>query len=191
MSGGTRTRPERRGYDKMNYEEHCARIKNMGPTVDTGPPRAHPLSNKREMDKLREFANIEYDNKLLLERLAKVVQQKTIDNEIHKSVKMHAEFKAKLGLTKKRLEMQKITEENQRLLKRIQEVPPAYNHVQWEEEAKRRDHIKRCMSLYPEYYEREDRERQERERAKMAQKSMAGAMVPFVPPSQKGRKVGH
>jgi len=119
------------------------------------------------------------------------VQQKTIDNEIHKSVKMHAEFKAKLGLTKKRLEMQKITEENQRLLKRIQEVPPAYNHVQWEEEAKRRDHIKRCMALYPEYYEREDRERQERERAKMAQKSMAGAMVPFVPPSQKGRKGGH
>ena len=59
----------------------------------------------------------------MLERLAKVVQHKTIDNEIHKSVAMHATFKKKLGLTKKRLEMQKITEENQRLLKRIQEVP--------------------------------------------------------------------
>jgi hypothetical protein len=63
------------------------------------------------------------DNRLMLERLAKVVQHKTIDNEIHKSVAMHATFKKKLGLTKKRLEMQKITEENQRLLKRIQEVP--------------------------------------------------------------------
>jgi len=38
--------------------------------------------------------------------------------------------------------MQKITEENQRILKRIQEVPPAYNHLEWEEEAKRRDEIK-------------------------------------------------
>ena len=188
MSGGTRTRPERRGYDKMNYEQHIERVHNMGATLDCGPPRAHPLSNKREKDKLREFANIEFDNKLLLERLAKVVQQKTIDNEIHKSVKMHAQFKAKLGLTKKRLEMQKITEENQRLLKRIQEVPPAYNHLKWEEEAKRNEHIKRCMALYPEYYEREDKEKAEKARAAMATKSMAGAMVPFVPKGD-GRRV--
>ena len=87
-----------------------------------------------------------------------MVQQKTIDNEIHKSVAMHAQFKKKLGLTKKRLEMQKLTEENQRLLKRIQEVPPAYNHLEWEEEAKRRDIVKRCMALYPEFYERQDKE---------------------------------
>ena len=111
---------------------------------------------------MREFANIEFDNKLLLERLAKVVQQKTIDNEIHKSVQMHAQFKKKLGLTKKRLEMQKLTEENQRLLKRIQEVPPAYNHLQWEEEAKHREIVKRCMALYPEFYEKKDAEEQQK-----------------------------
>jgi len=40
----------------------------------------------------REFAAIEFDNKLLLERLAKVVQQKTIDNEIHKSVEFHGTY---------------------------------------------------------------------------------------------------
>ena len=73
------------------------RLRTMGPTLNSGPPRAHPLSNKREKDKLREFANIEFDNKLLLERLAKVVQQKTIDNEIHKSVAMHAQFKKNWG----------------------------------------------------------------------------------------------
>lgn len=103
--------------------------------------------------------NIEFDNKLLLERLAKVVQHKTIDNEIHKSVEMHARFKKKLILTKKRVEMQKLTEENQRILRRIQEVPPAYNHLEWAEDAKRKEHIKRCMALYPEYYERLDREK--------------------------------
>lgn len=66
---------------------------------------------------------------------------------------MHQKFKKKLVLTKKRLEMQRITEENQRLLRRIQEVPPAYNHLEWEEEAKRREVIKKCMALYPEFYE--------------------------------------
>ena len=144
----------------------------MGPTLNSGPPRAHPLSNKREKDKLREFANIEFDNKLLLERLAKVVQQKTIDNEIHKSVAMHAQFKKKLGLTKKRLEMQKLTEENQRLLKRIQEVPPAYNHLEWEEEAKQRDIVKRNMAPHPEFYERQDKEAATKKLAR--QRSKAG-----------------
>ena len=54
--------------------------------------------------------------------------------------------------------MQKITEENQRLLRRIQEVPPAYNHLDWEEDYKRKEVIKRSMSLYPEYYKKKEEE---------------------------------
>lgn len=97
----------------------------------------------------------------MLERLAKAVQNKSIDNEIHKSVEMHARFKKKLLMSKKRYEMQKLTEENQRMLKRIQEVPPAYSHLEWEEDARRKEHIKRCMALYPEYYEKLDKEKAE------------------------------
>mmetsp|Transcript_7986 Transcript_7986/g.8753 ORF Transcript_7986/g.8753 Transcript_7986/m.8753 type:complete len:183 (-) Transcript_7986:250-798(-) len=162
----SRVRPERKGYDVIIYQQHVERLKKMQPTVDAGPPREHPLSNKREMDKRRQYLNIEFDNKLMLERLAKVVQHKTIDNEIHHSVEMHAKFKKKLVLTKKRMDMQRLTEENQRMLRRIQEVPPAYNHLEWEEDARRKEHIKRCMALYPEYYERLDKEKSEKRRAK-------------------------
>ena len=116
--------------------------------------------------------NIEFDNKLLLERLAKVVQNKSIDNEIHKSVEMHAKFKKKLGLRQKRNHMQRLTEENQEMLKRIQEVPPAYNHLEWEEDAKYKDRIKRCMALYPEYYERQDKEKEEKMKSLAAKKSL-------------------
>ena len=158
------TRPERRGYDAIIYQQHLDRIKSMKPTVDSGPPREHPFSNKREMEKLRFTSMIEMDNRLMLERLAKVVQNKSIDNEIHKSVAMHAAFKKKLGLTKKRLHMQKITEENQRLLKRIQEVPPAYNHLEWEEEAKRRDEVMKNMTSYPEMLEKREKEKATKER---------------------------
>ena len=84
----------------------------------------------------RKFQAIEFDNKLLLERLAAVVQTKTIDNEVNEITKLHVAFKKKLSLTKHKLELAKISEENQRILKRIQEVPPAYNHLEWEEEAK-------------------------------------------------------
>ena len=150
----------------------------MRPTIDCGPPRAHPFTNKREQDKRREFAAIEFDNKLLLERLAKVVQQKTIDNEIDKSIDMHAKFKKKLALRGKQLEMQKMTEENLRLLKRIQKVPPAYNRFEWEEDARRKEHIKRCMCLYPEFYERLDKEKAMK---KMQRASTAGGGLPPLP----------
>ena len=113
----------------------------------------------------RRFLVIEFENKLLLERLAKVVQNKSIDNEIHKSVDFHIGFKKKLGLAHRKVEMQKLTVENQAMLKRIQEVPPAYNHLEWEEDAKYKDHIKRCMALYPEYYERLDKEKAEKKTA--------------------------
>lgn len=102
----------------------------------------------------------------MLERLAKVIQHKTIDNEIHHSVEFHQQFKKKLTLQQKRAKMQKLTVENQEMLKRIQEVSPAYNHMEWEEDAKRKEHIKRCMALYPEYYERLDKEKAEKERLK-------------------------
>ena len=48
----SRVRPERRGYAKLNYEQHLERLKNMKPTVECGPPREHPFSNKREQDKV-------------------------------------------------------------------------------------------------------------------------------------------
>lgn len=146
-------RPERKGYEEITFQQHRERINTMKPTIDCGPPRAHPFSNKNEMEKQRFQNVVEMDNRLMLERLAKVVQNKSIDNEIHKSVAMHAQFKKKLGLTKKRLEMQKLTEENQRLLKRIQEVPPAYNHLKWEEDARVNREIMRNMTLYPEMLE--------------------------------------
>ena len=154
----TRGRSERRGFEKILYDQHLERIRTMKGAIDSGPPRAHPLGNKAEMDKRRKFAAIEFDNKLLLERLAAVVQTKTIDNEIDEVTQLHVVFKKKLSLSKKKMEMQKVTEENQRILKRIQEVPPAYNHLEWEEEAKVHDKHKRGMALYPEYYEQQDRE---------------------------------
>jgi hypothetical protein len=203
----TRTRPERKGYDVIIYQQHVDRLKKIAPTVDAGPPREHPLSNRGEMEKVivffsfqgracfnsfyihyfpcfcclqrRRFLVIEFENKLLLERLAKVVQNKSIDNEIHKSVDFHIGFKKKLAVAHRKVEMQKLTVENQAMLKRIQEVPPAYNHLEWEEDAKYKDHIKRCMALYPEYYERLDKEKAEKAQKKTASKSPGGTTKSF------------
>ena len=45
-------RPDRRGFEKLMYEQHVERIKTMKASVDTNPPRPHPLSNKSEIDKV-------------------------------------------------------------------------------------------------------------------------------------------
>lgn len=59
MPGTSRVRPERKGYDKIIFQQHLDRIKNVKCMVDSGPPREHPLSNKREMEKVsRHFLEL-------------------------------------------------------------------------------------------------------------------------------------
>ena len=149
----TRRRSERRGVDLMKFEEHLDRLQKVKPAIDNSEPRKHPLSNKSEIMKRRAYALIEQDNKLLLDRLSKIVQTKTIDNEMSTDTKKHHELKRRLTLLKKREQMQKITEDNQRLLKRIQVTPSAYNHLEWEESAKKQLAYMRTMSLFPELYD--------------------------------------
>lgn len=133
----------------------------------------------------RKYAAIEFDNKLLLERLAKIVQKKTVDNEVHESVRLHSKLKKKIAGTQKRLVMQKITEENHRLLRRIQEVPPAYNHLIWEEEAREREAIMKQMCLYPEFYEKQEKEKADKRRSLRVAKS--GAVGVSFPPINHSR----
>lgn len=131
----------------------------MKPTVDNHPPKQHPLGNKGEMENRRKFQIIEQKNRELLERLATIVQSKTIDNELDDITNLHIKFVKKNSVQKKRQEMKKVTDSNHRLLRRIQECPPEYNHLEWEEEAKQRENVLRIIAQYPEYYERLDEEK--------------------------------
>ena len=49
-------RPERKGYDKVIYEQHVNRLKTIQPTVDNKPPHEKPMSNKWEQDKVITLA---------------------------------------------------------------------------------------------------------------------------------------
>ena len=100
-------------------------------------------SKRKEIERRRQHAAIEFDNRLVLERLAKVMQKKTIDNDPPRNLSIGRQ-------QARRLELQRITQENQRLLKRIQETEPCYNHLEWEEDAKRRAAIMANMSEFAE-----------------------------------------
>lgn len=68
----------------------------------------------------------------MLERLAKALQKKTIDNDTPK-------LKAMGSHESKVIEMRRLADENNRILRRIREAKSAYDHVQWEEDAKQRE----------------------------------------------------
>jgi len=125
------------------FEDHTRRMSEMQSLVDCGPPRKLGVSKRKEIGRRRQHAAIEFDNRLILERLAKVMQHKSIDNDAPRA--------KSIGRSQaRRLELQRITQENQRLLKRIQETEPAYNHLEWEEDAKKRATYIANMSEYAE-----------------------------------------
>ena len=76
------------------------------------------------------------------------MQQKTIDNE-----NRVLRFRRSLTQTHRKLELERITQENQRLLKRIQETEPCYNHLEWEESAKAREVYLRNMTEFPDMFD--------------------------------------
>jgi septal ring factor EnvC (AmiA/AmiB activator) len=77
----------------------------------------------------------------MLERLARALQKKTIDNDKPK-------LKAMDGHQTKLAEMKKITDENNRILRRIREAKSAYDNIQWAEDAKQREKYLSNMSEF-------------------------------------------
>ena len=145
-------RPERQNMELVLYNNHLRRLQTMKPTIDNSAPKPHPFNNRRQKEIDRNNRRIDHENCLLLENIAKTIQKPTIQNTLEAHVHQHAIFKKKLSHTKKRLRAAQIMDDNLRLLDRIQQVPPVYDHIQWEYDEKQRQKILKNMSLYPEKF---------------------------------------
>ena len=143
------SRHERRGYEQVLYEQHIERIASIKPTIDTSEPRKLPMSNKRYQERIWKNKMIDYDNKLLLQRLANTIQKSTIDNTHNKHMKDFSKFKQRLYRIVRLSRMKKITNENLHLLNRIQTVKPVYSVCQMEQDYNRNQEIMKQMCLYP------------------------------------------
>jgi hypothetical protein len=141
-------RPERRGYEKVLYDQHVERVSAMKPVVDTSAPRQMPYNDRRERD--RDYTNrmIDYGNKLMLERIATTIQHSKIDNKHDKHMYEYSKFKERLYNIVRQSRLEQITEENVKLLKRIQQVNPVYSVSQMEQEYKRNQEIMKQMCIY-------------------------------------------
>ena len=98
------------------------------------PKQASHLKTNAKKNALMEerFANIERENRMLLEKMSYIIAKKGgVDNK-NDSI----QYGRSLNKDRRKRELQKITKQNQTILARIQESQPTYDHLTWAEEAR-------------------------------------------------------
>mmetsp|Transcript_3885 Transcript_3885/g.8666 ORF Transcript_3885/g.8666 Transcript_3885/m.8666 type:complete len:183 (-) Transcript_3885:2097-2645(-) len=127
-------------YIQRCQERHKQKLRDMKCSIDNKCPRAAShLKTKAKKNALMEdrFAQIETENRILLEKMSHIMRHKGgIDNKNESTKYSHS-----LGKEQRKRELQRITKENQKILRRIQDARPTYNHCEWEEDAKKNEDI--------------------------------------------------
>lgn len=121
----------------------------MKPGIDNKPPISaelrHLQSNPKK-DQIREdnFTEIDRANKVLLQRMTEIIRKPSI---VASSMKTDPDNKS-LNRDSRRKELKRITNENLAILKRIQNIQPAYDHVGLEQDYKKtREYLKNTCEL--------------------------------------------
>lgn len=90
------------------------------------------------------YAEIERGNRILLEKMSTIMQGEKLDNKNQSIAYSHS-----LNKGQRKRELQRITSENQAILRRIQMREPTYDHLQWEEDAKKNERYAANIREFP------------------------------------------
>lgn len=125
---------------KKKQEAHRKRLASMKPSLDTKPPPEHKhLYRNAKKEQLMEdrYARIEHENRLLLTKMSDIMTKKGgVDN-----VSTAWSYGRSLNRATRAKELRRITEDNLRILHRIQTVSPEYDHAKWEEDRLRQEKL--------------------------------------------------
>uniref|UniRef100_A0A7S2WX22 Uncharacterized protein n=1 Tax=Rhizochromulina marina TaxID=1034831 RepID=A0A7S2WX22_9STRA len=133
---------------KKNQERHRQRLASMKCSIDCAPPRRFPhLERNQKKEQLMEerYAEIEKDNRLLLERMSYILKCKGMDCY----ATPHMKLAHSLTRDERRRDMDRITRDNQLLLRRIQQAEPTYDHLAFAEDARRHEEYLRNICELP------------------------------------------
>ena len=122
------------------------RLRNAKSSVDQKPPKGFGeyRRNVKAMQMQEDrYAQIEHENRLLLSKMSDIMQKGSIDN-----VSEAWQYGHSLNRLNRKKELQRITEANQHILRRIQGVTPYYNHWEWEEEAIKAEKLAAQLSVF-------------------------------------------
>ena len=131
-------------WEENNKRIHQEKLKNMQPRVKSNKPAEFfHLKVKSKRDQMLEdrFTEIERENRILLEKMSSIMNKKQNKDGL-------GEVKS-LNTNARKLEMRRITQANQALLRRLQEKSPCYNSQQWEEDRKKTERRLKNICEFP------------------------------------------
>merc|ERR1719388_312356 len=110
--------------ERDQHEKHLSALRHVKCSIDNRPPPTHThLANKLKTKKLQEdrAQEIQLENRILLQKMLNI---DTKHSDFHPSACQKERVRPRsLVAAAQRREYDRITEENHRLLKRLQEVP--------------------------------------------------------------------
>lgn len=116
----------------------------MTPLAWTGQPDASRAAAVAAAAAER-YSAIERENRILLEKMSHILHGKHgLDNKRKSKPRS-------MNRLVRRAELVRITNENQRILRKIQSSEPTYNHLTWEQERRAHEKYLRSLSEYDEF----------------------------------------
>ena len=134
-------------FVKAQQERHKKKLREMKASIDTKEPHTRQGGKRRNPKKEQmmeeRYAQIERDNRLLLEKMSYIMRHQSMD--IREDT---GEYSQSLNRERRKRELQRITRENQNILGRIQATEPTYDHLAWaEHEKQHEDYMKNICEL--------------------------------------------
>lgn len=132
---------------KREHDLHRKRINGMKPQIDTTVPGVCHLDHlrnnlKREQLLEERYYEIDRENRILLSKMSDIMRNQNIPDRGKSGP-------PSLNRDGRKTELMRITQENQAILKRIQQAQPVYNRVSWEDSYRRSAAYLRNCTEYP------------------------------------------
>lgn len=115
-------------WDRQAMNSHKQRLGAIKSHIDTQAPKVYPhLINRSKKEQMLEerYTQIEYENRILLKKMSRIMRTNSMDNLNYVKPKS-------LNSVVRKNELRKIMDENQKILSRIQSRRPYYNRKEWD-----------------------------------------------------------
>jgi E3 ubiquitin-protein ligase TRIP12 len=131
---------------ERRLEVHNQKLKEVKCTVDFSEPQSLQfdhlrLNLKREQMLEERYEEIDRHNRILLQKMAGIMRKPVATERPRSRGTLNKPLRLK--------ELHRITKENQGILERIQRVAPTYNHVEWDEAARKQEKYLEHACEYP------------------------------------------
>jgi len=135
---------------ERDHDAHRSRIKKVKPATDMTMPLTAGMDhirNNLKKEQLLEgrYMEIDRENRILLRKMSDMMKKPNP----YTTGEAAAHAPQSMNKDGRKMALLKITQENQRLLKSIQEVQPVYNHKKWEEHHRNSGVLLRNCCTYP------------------------------------------